>query len=154
MKIPSILFLCSGNSARSQMAEGYLKSILTRKAEVESAGSEPRALHPLAVGAMKELGIDISHHRSKSVEVFSGRTFDYVITVCNQAREYCPFLAARVKRIHWDLEDPVRASGSRQEKLRVFRKVRDEVISRIQTFLIEELNFDFKKVKSCESLSR
>lgn len=154
MKIPSVLFLCSGNSARSQMAEGYLRFILAGKGEVESAGSEPKTLNPLAVSVMTELGIDISRHKSKSVDVFSGRIFDYVITVCSQARERCPFLSARIKRIHWDLEDPAAVQASRGEKLQVFRRVRDEIARHIQTFLIEELNFDANQVKSHEPLSK
>ncbi len=127
-----VLILCTGNSARSQMAEGLLRSIAGNRFEVFSAGTKPVGLNPNAVVAMREKGIDISNHRSKSVDEFAGQHFDYVITVCDNAREACPFFPGGGKRIHHSFEDPAAAPPNRQ--LEVFRRVRDEISARLQEF--------------------
>jgi arsenate reductase (thioredoxin) len=135
-----ILILCTGNSARSQMAEGLLRSLSKGAIEVHSAGTRPSRLNPLAIEAMKELGIDISGQRSKSVEEFAGRRFDLVITVCDNARESCPVFPGAPERIHWSYSDPAAVEGTHEEKLQAFRAVRDDLkaklallISRFQT---------------------
>jgi arsenate reductase (thioredoxin) len=133
-RLPSILILCTGNSARSQMAEGLLRRYGKGRLEVESAGVEPSTVRPLAIEAMAELGIDISDHSSKSVDRFQGRKFDYVITVCDNARESCPVFPARTQRVHWSIEDPADASGSREEQLAVYRRVRDHLAERLRSF--------------------
>jgi len=131
-----VLFLCTGNSCRSHMAEGLLRKLGGDGFEVFSAGSKPAGyVHPLAVQAMSELGVDISHHESKSVDVFVGKQFDYVITVCAKARESCPSLPGATKQLHWDFDDPAHATGSDEEKMRVFRRVREEIKQRLRLFL-------------------
>jgi len=134
----SVLFLCTGNSCRSQMAEGLLRHLAGDRFEVASAGIRPAGLHPLAVAAMKEIGIDISGHRSKSVAEVESRAFDYVITVCDQVKEECPFFPARLAQLHWGFDDPAAARGTEEEKLRVFRRVRDEIGDAIQRFLASD----------------
>src|SRR5688500_7740371 len=106
-----VLILCTGNSARSQMAEGLLRHMGGGNFEVESAGVEPSQVRPLAIEAMKEIGIDISGHRSKSVDEFIGQEFDYVITVCDNANESCPTFPGNTQRIHWSFDDPAEATG-------------------------------------------
>jgi arsenate reductase len=120
-----VLILCTGNSARSQMAEGLLRSMAGDRLDAFSAGTRPAGLNPNAVAAMAEIGIDISGHRSKSVDEFRGQAFDYVITVCDGAREACPVFPGQARQIHHDFEDPAAAPADRQ--LAVFRKVRDEL---------------------------
>ncbi len=122
----SVLFICTHNSARSQMAEGFLRSMYPDRYEVASAGTIASYVNPYAIEVMKEIGIDISNHRSKSIEEFRGRSFDYVITVCDRANETCPFFPGKI-HIHRNFEDPALATGSDEEKLKVFRKVRDEI---------------------------
>jgi arsenate reductase (thioredoxin) len=129
-----VLILCTGNSARSQMAEGLLRHDAGRSFEVSSAGTHPSQVRPEAIAAMKELGIDISSHRSKSVEEFAGRDFDFVITVCDNARESCPVFPATTKRIHWSIEDPAAVQGSSEERLAAFRRARDELRERLRHF--------------------
>lgn len=129
-----VLILCTGNSARSQMAEGLLREIGGTRFEVESAGVIKSFVRPQAIEAMKEIGVDISGHRSKSVEEFTGQNFDYVITVCDNAKESCPVFPGNVKRIHWSFDDPAEATGSDAEKLAVFRRVRDEIREKLTTF--------------------
>src|SRR5918911_1164966 len=119
-----VLILCTGNSARSQMAEGLLRRAGGDGFEVFSAGTEPSGVNPLAVEAMREVGIDISTQRSKSVDEFLGQEFDYVITVCDKANRNCPVFPGRTKRIHWSFDDPAEALGERSERLAVFRRVR------------------------------
>jgi arsenate reductase (thioredoxin) len=131
-----VLFLCTGNSARSQMAEGYLRHIAEDEFEALSAGIEPKGLNPLAVEAMQEIGIDISHQRSKDVREFLGQAIPYVITVCDNAKETCPIFPRTFKFLHWSFEDPAEAAGSHDEKLAVFRRVRDEIANRIQRELV------------------
>jgi len=131
-----VLFLCTGNSARSQMAEGYLRHIAGHEFEALSAGIEPKGLNPLAVEAMREIGIDISHQKSKDVREFLGQAIPYVITVCDNAKERCPIFPRSFKFLHWPFEDPAEAAGSHDEKLAVFRRVRDEIANRIQRELV------------------
>jgi arsenate reductase len=124
-----ILILCTGNSCRSQMAEGYLKS-LDKFLEVYSAGTKPAAgVNPLAVKVMNENGIDISRNKSKNVNEFIDQSFDYVITVCDKAKETCPFFIGKVgKQLHIGFEDPAEATGTEEEVLKVYRKVRDQIM--------------------------
>jgi arsenate reductase len=130
-----VLILCTGNSARSQMAEGWLRHIGGAGFEVFSGGTKPVGLNPLAIEAMREKGIDISTQRSKSVAEFSGQTFATVITVCDSAAEQCPMFPGAPERVHWSLPDPAAAAGSRAEKLGAFRLVRDELERRIRAFM-------------------
>jgi arsenate reductase (thioredoxin) len=132
-----VLILCTGNSARSQMAEGILRSIAGDRFDVESAGVEPSVVRPEAIDAMHEIGIDISGHRSKSVDEFIGRAFDYVITVCDNARDKCPVFPGHAKQIHWGFEDPAAVEGGKDERLAAFRKVRDQIRETLQTFASE-----------------
>ncbi|HKZ76798.1 MAG TPA: arsenate reductase ArsC [Pyrinomonadaceae bacterium] len=128
-----VLILCTGNSARSQMAEGLLRHDAGEHYEVASAGVAPSQVRPEAIAAMREIGIDISSHRSKSIDEFRGQEFDYVITVCDNAREQCPVFPGQTKRIHWSLEDPAAASGDAQIRLAVFRRVRDQIREHLQS---------------------
>jgi arsenate reductase len=128
-----VLILCTGNSARSQMAEGLLRHDAGDKFEVASAGVAPSHIRPEAVEAMREVGIDISGHRSKSVDEFQGQEFDYVITVCDNANEQCPIFPGNTERIHWSFEDPASVQGDKERRLAVFRRVRDEIRQRLQT---------------------
>jgi arsenate reductase len=128
-----VLILCTGNSARSQMAEGLLRHDAGERFEVESAGTKPSSVRPEAFAVMRELGIDISGHRSKSVEEFDWQKFDYVITVCDSARESCPVFFGGEKRLHCDFEDPAALDGSQEERLALFRRVRDQ----LRTYLAE-----------------
>ena len=120
-----VLILCTGNSARSQMAEGLLRSMAGDRLEVFSAGTRPVGLHPNAVAAMGEVGIDISGHRSKSVDEFRGQAFDSVLTVCDSAKEACPVFPGQARQFHQSFEDPAAAPANGQ--FDVFRKVRDEL---------------------------
>jgi len=129
-----VLILCTGNSARSQMAEGLLRHDAGNFYEVSSAGINPTHVRPEAVAVMREVGIDISGHRSKSVDEFAGQNFDYVITVCDNAKESCPVFPAKTKRIHWSIEDPAAAQGSEEEILTAFRRARDELRARLHAF--------------------
>ena len=129
-----VLILCTGNSARSQMAEGLLRHDAGGRFDVFSAGTKPSAVRPEAIAAMQELGIDISGHRSKSVDEFAGQRFDYVLTVCDNARESCPVFPGAARRIHRAFEDPALAQGSEQERLAVFRRVRDEIREYLRGF--------------------
>ncbi len=130
-----ILILCTSNSARSQMGEGLLRSLSKGAVEVHSAGTHPSRVNPLAIEAMKEVGIDISAHRSKSVEEFAGQHFDVLITVCDNARETCPVFPGAPERLHWSYPDPAAAEGSHEEKLRAFRDVRDDMLRKLRSFL-------------------
>jgi len=130
-----VLILCTGNSARSQMAEGILRHNGGDAFEVESAGMRPGNVRPEAIQAMREIGIDISGHRSKSVDEFSGQEFDYVITVCDNANESCPVFPGRTERIHWGFEDPAAVEGDESARLVVFRRVRDEIREKLAGFI-------------------
>ena len=129
-----VLILCTGNSARSQMAEGLLRHDAGNAFEVFSAGTKPTQVRPEAVAAMREAGIDISDHLSKSVDEFAGQDFDFVITVCDNAKQSCPIYVAKTKRIHWSIEDPAAVQGSEEEILAAFRRIRDELRLRLQRF--------------------
>jgi len=133
-----VLILCTGNSARSQMAEGLLRHGGGPDYEVFSAGTQPTHVRPEAVQVMAEIGIDISGHRSKSVEEFAGHHFDYVITVCDNARESCPVFPAAPKRIHWSLNDPAALHGSEEQRLAEFRRIRDQLRIRLRQFAQEK----------------
>lgn len=122
-----VLILCTGNSARSQMAEGLLRHDAGAQWEVESAGTKPGTVRPEAIAVMRELGIDISGHRSKHVDEFEGQRFDYVITVCDHARESCPVFFGLAERLHHSFEDPATLDGPEPERLALFRRVRDEL---------------------------
>ena len=130
-----VLILCTGNSARSQMAEGLLRHAGGTRYEVFSAGTKPAGVNALAIEAMRELGIDISAHRSKPVAEFSAQTFAMVITVCDNAAEECPVFPEAPQRVHWSLPDPAAVSGTPEEKLAAFRRVRDELDRRIRLFV-------------------
>jgi len=130
-----VLFVCTHNSARSQMAEGFLRHLSGGAFEAYSAGTEPGAVHPLAVEVMAEAGVDISGQRAKSVDEFVQQRFDYVVTVCDDAREACPHFPNAANRLHWSLPDPAAAGGSREERLAVFRQVRDAVGLRVEDLL-------------------
>lgn len=133
-----VLILCTGNSARSQMAEGLLRHDAGGRFEVESAGVEASFVRPQAVEVMRELGIDISGQRSKHVDEFAGREFDYVITVCDNARERCPFFPASAERVHWSFDDPAAAQGDEAAHLAFFRRVRDEIRTRLREWTERE----------------
>lgn len=130
-----VLILCTGNSARSQMAEGLLRHLGGGRYEVFSAGTKPVGVNPLAIEAMREMGIDISTQHSKSVAEFAGQQFSTVITVCDNAAEQCPVFPGVPQRVHWSLPDPAAVSGTREEKLAAFRRVRDELEKRMRLFV-------------------
>jgi arsenate reductase len=130
-----VLILCTGNSARSQMAEGLLRHLAGARFEVASAGVSPSHVRPEAIKVMQEIGIDISGHHSKSVDEFVGQEFDYVITVCDNANEQCPIFPGKTQRLHWSFDDPAAAQGEEETRLRVFRRVRDEIRQRLQLFV-------------------
>jgi arsenate reductase (thioredoxin) len=127
MSRKSVLFVCTHNSARSQMAEGLLRARHGDRYEVFSAGTERTHVRPQAIDAMREIGIDLSGHTSKTVEDLGERAFDYVVTVCDSAREACPYVPANEEVIHQSFPDPSAATGSNEEKLQVFRDVRDQI---------------------------
>ena len=122
-----ILILCTGNSARSQMAEGLLKHITQNKYDVNSAGTKPSMVRPEAIKALAEIGIDISNNRSKSVDEFANAEIDFVLTVCDNANENCPYFPAKTKLIHHSFEDPADVEGNEETRLSAFRKIRDEI---------------------------
>jgi arsenate reductase len=124
--VTKVLIVCTGNSARSQIAEGLLRSLGGKKFAGESAGVAPSFVRPEAIEVMREIGIDISSHRSKSLDEFSGQSFDYVITVCDNAKQTCPVFPA-AQRIHWSLPDPAECAGNEETRLRCFRETRDEL---------------------------
>ncbi|MBI4903621.1 MAG: arsenate reductase ArsC [Acidobacteria bacterium] len=129
-----VLILCTGNSARSQMAEGLLRRLAGERFDVRSAGTKPGFVRAEAIAVMKEIGIDISAHRSKHVDEFAGDTFDYVLTVCDNANESCPVYPGHTTRIHRNFEDPAAVEGSEEERLAAFRRVRDQIQRYLETF--------------------
>jgi arsenate reductase len=129
-----VLIHCTGNSARSQMAEGLLRHMAGDAVSVFSAGVEPSLVRPQAVAAMRERGIDITGQHSKAVDEFAGQQFDYVITVCDNARERCPVFPVETERIHWSFDDPAKAEGDEEAVLAVFRRVRVEIENRLRQF--------------------
>ncbi|MCX8094686.1 MAG: arsenate reductase ArsC [Caldisericia bacterium] len=122
-----VLFICTHNSARSQIAEGLINHFLKNKYIGFSAGTKPTNVNPLAIEVMKEIGIDISNYRSKSILEFKGEKFDYVVTVCDSAKENCPFFPGAKEYLHYSFEDPSSFEGSKEEKLNKFREVRDKI---------------------------
>jgi arsenate reductase len=132
-----VLFLCTHNSARSQMAEGLLRHLAGDRFEAYSAGTEATHVRPLAIRAMDEIGVDISGQESKTLDRYLGEPFDYVITVCDDANEACPFFPGAQSRLHWSLPDPSAAEGTEEERLAVFRSVRDALRDRVQEELLD-----------------
>lgn len=142
MKKPVVLFVCTGNSARSQMAEGLLRKHAGDRFDARSAGTEPKGLNPLSVEAMKEVDIDISGHRSKNLSEFLGNdAIQYAIFVCSSADDRCPSLAGfSGERLYWPFEDPAAATGTKEEKLARFREIRNQIDARIVDWLAELRN--------------
>ncbi|HXV22485.1 MAG TPA: arsenate reductase ArsC [Desulfuromonadales bacterium] len=134
-----VLFLCTHNSCRSQMAEGLVNFDLGDRIEAFSAGTEATRVNPLAAKVMAEIGIDLSGHRSKTLDEFAGEPFDYVITLCGDANEKCPLFFGGVKRMHIGFEDPSRRPGSEEEVFPEYRRVRDEIRQRMREFFAKEL---------------
>ena len=130
-----VLIVCTGNSARSQMAEGLLRHEGGERFDVYSAGTKPTQVRPEAIAVLNEIGIDISSHRSKSVDEFLGQPLDFVITVCDSANQTCPVFPGSAKRLHWPFPDPAAVTGTEQERLAAFRRVRDQIHGRIIVFL-------------------
>lgn len=130
-----VLFLCTGNSCRSQMAEGFLRSLAGDRFEAFSAGVKPTQVNPLAIKVMDEAGIDISTQKSKSAMDLISQSFDYVVTVCDNAKQTCPVFPGKYEKIHWNLEDPAEAQGTEEEKLAVFRKTREGIRKRVEEFI-------------------
>ncbi|VAX37619.1 Arsenate reductase thioredoxin-coupled, LMWP family [hydrothermal vent metagenome] len=131
-----VIILCTGNSCRSQMAEALWETIGNGEWETESAGSKPSGyVHPLAIEAMKELGLDISSYQSKSLDQFQGQSFDLLVTVCDNAKESCPVFSGAKEMLHCPFDDPADAIGTDEEKMICFRRVRDEIQEKIQRYL-------------------
>lgn len=130
-----VLFLCVHNSARSQMAEGILRDRAGDRFEAHSAGNEATVVRPLAIQAMAEIGIDIGAQRSKATTEYAGQRFDYAINVCDDATEACPYFANATHQIHWAFDDPAAAQGDEAERLAVFRRVRDQIVTHIEEFV-------------------
>jgi arsenate reductase len=130
-----VLILCTGNSARSQMAEGILRSLAGDRFDVFSAGTKPSHVNPFAIEVMAEMGIDIRSHHSKSVQEFLDQPFLYVITVCDSAAEACPVFPGPVQRLHWSFPDPAAVQGTEEECLQVFRQVRDAIQMRLKEWI-------------------
>jgi arsenate reductase len=133
-----VLFLCTGNSARSQMAEGLLRLLGKDDFDVFSAGSHPQDLNPVAIQVMREIGVDISQQRSKHLNEYLGQAFDYVITVCDQANESCPTFPDDPKRIHWGYADPAAVVGDDAARYQAFRKVRDALRERLHLWILNQ----------------
>jgi len=133
-----VLFLSTHNAARSQMAEAYLRAMGGDRYEVASAGTAPSHVHPLAIRAMRESGLDISDHTAKPVKPFVGEVWHYVITVCDEATEQCPIFPFPAKPVRWGVPNPTQATGTEAERLQGFRRVRDDMCRRIQTWLAEQ----------------
>jgi arsenate reductase (thioredoxin) len=133
-----VLFLCAGNSCRSQMAEGWLRHYARHRAEVFSAGTKPAGLNPMAVAVMRESGIDISGQRSKHIDEMAKEDFLFAITVCDVVHQECPAFPGALYQLQWSFDDPAEATGSEEEKLAVFRRVRDEIAEQVRTFVQRE----------------
>ena len=140
MGIRQLLFLCTGNSCRSQMAEGFARRLAPLAVKVYSAGTAPKPIHPMAVKVMKEAGIDISAQRSKSLEEVPAQKIDLIVTLCGEAAEVCPAFSKKTRRLYWPLPDPARAQGGEEEVLKIFRAVRDEIRERIERLLQPDLS--------------
>ena len=128
-----ILFLCTGNSCRSQMAEGFARKMLSKNMEIFSAGLEPKGIHTMAIKVMQEVGIDISQQKSKNISEILLDKINIVITLCGDAAERCPIFPGKVKRVHWEIEDPAKAQGSDEKIAIVFRKVRNKIKSYMES---------------------
>ena len=135
VKKEKIIFICTGNACRSQIAEGLMRNIASDRFEVYSAGSHPNKVHPAAITVMKEIGIDISSHTSDPISLFMNKSMDIVVTVCDNANKACPFFSGRAERIHWSVKDPIEDWDSSTEDLVNFRKTRDELTERIKNLL-------------------
>lgn len=133
--VKRVISLCTGNSARSQMAEGLMNHLSHEEWKVRSAGIFPSYVHPLAIRVMEEIGIDISQQTSKPMNQFLNEVFDYIITLCDEAAQSCPTFPGQGKRLHWSFQDPAAAIGTIEERLAVFRRVRDEIRTKIEEFL-------------------
>ena len=138
MGLPKVLFLCTANSCRSQMAEGFLRHLGGDRFEAASAGAQATEVNPDAIRVMKEAGIDISSQRSKDVSEFMGQRFTYVVRVCDRAKETCPIFPGAFRYFDWGLDDPAMAEGTEPERLAVFRRVRDEIENRVREFIAKE----------------
>ena len=136
MAAQRVLFLCTHNSARSQMAEALLRHLGGDRFEAHSAGTEATAVRPLAVKAMSELGIDIARQTSKTLDAYVNDRFAYVITVCDDANEACPYFPNADRRMHWSLPDPSKATGTEEQQLAMYRNVRDDLRARIEAELL------------------
>lgn len=134
----TVLFLCTGNSARSQMAEGLLRHLAGTQFEAFSAGTKPAGLNPAAVAAMRTIGVDITGQRSKHVDEFLNSRFDYVVTVCDRAKEECPLFPGATRMLHWTFDDPAAAQGSLADRQQVFDRVRDEIRDHLTDFLKQQ----------------
>jgi arsenate reductase len=135
MTKPRVLFLCTHNSARSQMAEAFLRTLAGNQFDVASAGTEATRVHPLAIQAMREIGIDLAGQTSKSLDGLLDKPWDCVITVCDSANERCPVFPDPTKRLHWSFSDPSQATGTDHERLQAFRRVRDQIHARLRQWL-------------------
>ncbi len=131
-----VLFLCTHNSARSQMAEGWLRHLAGDRFEVHSAGTQATRVQPLAIEVMKEVGVDISGQQSKTLDRYLGEKWDYVITVCDHAKESCPLFPGAAKTMHWSIPDPSQAGGDQQERIQAYRLARDMIRERIESEII------------------
>ena len=136
----NVLVLCTGNSCRSQIAHGYLQNFAGNKAKVYSAGIETHGVNPKAIAVMKEEGIDISHHTSNNIDEYKNIDFGFVITVCDNAKEHCPYFPSKAKKFHYNFSDPAKAKGTEKEIMDEFRKVRDEIKKYCLTFVNENLS--------------
>lgn len=149
----SVLFLCTHNSSRSQMAEGLLRARGGTRFAVSSAGTHPRRVHPLAIRAMREIGIDMSEaagYHAKGLDEFAGQQFDLVVTVCDEAAEECPYFPGAHRQVHWGFPDPSAASGTDGERLAVFRAVRNAIAARVEAFVREQEDGDLVHVRGEE----
>ena len=149
----SVLFLCTHNSSRSQMAEGLLRAHGGTRFAVSSAGTHPRRVHPLAIRAMREIGIDMSEaagYHAKGLDEFAGQPFDLVVTVCDEAAEECPYCPGAHRQVHWGFPDPSAASGTDGERLAVFRAVRNAIAARVEAFVREQEDGDLVHVRGEE----
>lgn len=133
-----VLFLCTHNSARSQMAEGLLRALAGDRFDVASAGTEATRVHPLAIRAMEEIGIDLTGHTSKTIDMLADQPWDYVIIVCDSANERCPIFPRGTTRIHWSFDDPSQAAGTDADRLEKFRRIRDEIQAKLREWLAAE----------------
>ena len=139
MMTKKVLVLCTGNSCRSQIAEGYLRYFAEQKAEIFSAGVETHGVNPKAIETMKEDGIDISHHTSNNIDEYRNIDFDFVITVCDNAKERCPFFPTKAEKFHYNFPDPAKATGTDEEIAEEFRKVRQQIKDYCEDFVAENL---------------